>query len=149
MTSRIPLLAVVLLFALVSVAWISAPAPQEAIAGTWIVTSEDNSHQRGLFLFTADGSYSAMFVRGDEPRAEPSQDWTDADALASFREITANSGRLTVEGNEITMEAYMANNTAYMNGWPENDQTATFEMNDNRMTLTMGNGQVFTLRKPQ
>ena len=62
MSKRTPLLALVLLSALVSVAWIAAPAQQEAIAGTWIVTSEDNSHQRGLFLFTADGSYSAMFV---------------------------------------------------------------------------------------
>ena len=149
MLKRTSLLALVPLFALVSIAWIAAPAPQEAIAGTWIVTSEDNSHQRGLFLFTADGSYSAMFVRGDEPRAEPNEDWTDADALASFREITANSGRLTVEGNELTMEAYMANSTAYMNGWGENGTTATFEMDGNRMTLTMGNGQVFTLRKPQ
>ncbi len=132
-----------------SVAWISAPVPQEAIAGTWIVTSEDDSHQRGLFLFTADGSYSAMFVRGDEPRAEPNENWTDADALASFREITANSGRLTVEGNQITMEAYMANNTAYMNRWGDNGTTATFEMNGNLMTLTMANGTVFTLRRPQ
>jgi hypothetical protein len=35
MPKRITLLAVALLSALVSVAWISAPVPQEAIAGTW------------------------------------------------------------------------------------------------------------------
>jgi hypothetical protein len=147
MRNRISLVAVVALAALVSVAWITTPAAQESIEGTWIDTSEDDSNQRAVFLFTSDGSYSMMFVRGDEARAEPNEDWTDADALSSFREITANSGRVTIDGNEINYEAYMANSTAYMNRWPDNDQAATFELNGDMMTLTLA-GQTFHLRRP-
>jgi len=149
MSMRTPaVVAAIAISALVSVAWIAAPAQQESIEGTWLTTSDDDSHQRGVFLFTSDGSYSMMFVRGDEPRAEPNENWTEADRLASFNEITANSGRVTVEGNQITYEAYMANSTAYMNGWPENDVTATFEIDGDLMTLTQSSGTVFTLRRP-
>ena len=151
MRNRTPLVAVLVLSTLVSIGWITAPAAQESIEGTWLVTSDDGSHQRGAFLFTSDGSYSMMYVRGDEARAEPSEDWTDADVLSSFREITANSGRVTIEGNEINFEAYMANSTAYMNGWPDNDSPATFEMNGDVMTLTFQGqqgSQTFHLRRP-
>jgi len=146
MRKATPLL--VLLLTAATVAWVAVPDAQESIEGTWLVTSDDNSHQRGAFLFTSDGSYAQMWVRGDEPRATPQDDWTDADRLASVGEVTANLGRLTVDGNELVMEAYMANSAAYMAGWPDNDRTATYELNGDRMTLTLDNGRVFQLRRP-
>ena len=139
----------VLLSTLVLAAWTVAPSHPEGIEGTWVVTSDDESHQRGVFLFTSDGSYSMMFVRGDEPRAALGENPTDTQRLASAGEITANSGRVTIEGNEIRYEAYMANGSGYMSRWPDNDVTATYEMHDDdRMSLTMANGRVFLLRRP-
>lgn len=146
MRKTLPVLALLLTAA--TVAWVAAPEAQESIEGTWLVTSDDNSHQRGAFMFTSDGSYAQMWVRGDQPRAVPQDDWTDADRLASVREITANMGRLTVNGNELVMEAYMANGAGYMAGWPDNDQTATYELDGDRMTLTLQSGRVFQLRRP-
>ena len=35
------------------VAWADGPVHPEGIEGTWLVTSEDGSHQRGAFLFTS------------------------------------------------------------------------------------------------
>ena len=89
-----------------------------------------------------------MYVRGDEPRAEWSDDWTDAEQLTSYQEMVANSGRVTIEGNEITYEAYAANFAGYMSGWPDNDQTATFEMDGDLLVLTFASGRIFTLRRP-
>ena len=131
------------------IAWVDAPAHPEGIEGTWLVTSDDESHQRGAFMFTSDGSYAQLWVRGDEPRANTEEDWTAEQLVASYRELTANLGRVSMDGNEINFEAYMANSPTYMNGWPDNDQTATFEMHgDDRMTLTMASGREFLLRRP-
>jgi len=149
MRTRLALAASVLFSCSILVAWVAVPSHPEGIEGTWLVTSDDESHQRGVFLFTSDGSYSMMFVRGDKPRASLGEDPPDAGRLASAGEITANSGRVAIEGSEIRYEAYMANGAGYMNGWPDNDRTATFEMNgDDGMTLTMQNGTVFQLRRP-
>jgi hypothetical protein len=100
-------------------------------------------------MFTSDGSYAQMWVRGDEPRANTEEDWTAEQLVTSYQELTANLGRVSMDGNEINFEAYMANSPTYMNGWPDNDQTATFEMHgDDRMTLTMASGREFLLRRP-
>ena len=69
---------------------------------------------RGLFIFTA-ANYSIMYIRGDEPRADLPAEPTDADLIRAFGELTANSGRYTLEGDQLTYEAYMANNPNYMN----------------------------------
>ena len=149
MRTRFALALSILLSTSVLVAWVAVPTHPEGIEGTWLVTSDDESHQRGVFLFTSDGSYSMMFVRGDEPRGALGEDPTDSERLASAGELTANSGRVTIEGNEIRYEAYMANSAAYMSRWPDNDVTATFARDgDDRMTLTMANGRVFQLRRP-
>lgn len=60
-----------------------------------------------------------------------------------------SSGRVTIEADEINFEAYMANSTAYMNGWLDNDQLATFEVNGDVMTLTLVGDRVFELRRPK
>ena len=149
MRTQFALATSVLLSCSILVAWVAVPSHPEGIEGTWLVTSEDESHQRGVFLFTSDGSYSMMFVRGDESRESLGEEPTDADRLASHAELTANSGRVTIEGSEIRYEAYMANSAAYMNRWPDNDVTATFVRNgDDGMTLTMSDGRVFQLSRP-
>ena len=78
------------------------------------------------------------------------------EALGPFDSIVANSGRYTVEGNEISYEAYMAKNPNYMAAFSVQDRTnagtMTFSIEDGTLTLrpTSGNGVggSVTLRRP-
>lgn len=116
------------------------------LEGVWVFTSADESNQRGAFMFTSS-SYSMMYVRGDQPRALMSETPTDAEGLAAFGSITANMGRYSLEGDQITYEAYMANSPNYMDGWPENSQTATVVVDGDMLTWTAANGTVFSMRR--
>ena len=140
MTNKLRFLITGAIVAMVTVGWIANPGVQELdLVGTWLVTSDDESHQRGALIFN-DASYSMMLVNGDEPRAQwGDQAPTDADMLAAFRSITANSGRYTLEGDQLTWEAYMANNPNYMAGWPDNDATTTVSIDDGILTATFFN----------
>lgn len=153
------------LFAAFAVGWSSAEAQQASdLNGAWLVTSwtspdgdvNENS-QRGLFTFTITrdngGNYSMMFVPGDQPRSEYSgEQQTDQEKLAAYDSFIANSGRLTVEGNELTYEAYMAKDTNYMASWGENGATATWEVDGNTLTLRFTSdfldGVTGTFRRP-
>jgi len=129
-----------------------------ALHGGWIVTSwtsadgEVNSEpQRGLFLFTASGQYSIMFVNGDEPRAELSGEPTNEEVVAAYGSITANSGRYAVEGNQLTYEAYMAKYPNYMAGFMTDEGNGVelqFGVEDGTLTLTWPDGSMATLRRP-
>ena len=154
------------LFAAFAVGWSSAEAQEASdLNGAWLVTSwtspdgdvNENS-QRGLFIFSITrgdgGNYSMMFVPGDQARSEYSgEQQTEQETLAAYASFVANSGRLTVEGNELTYEAYMAKDTNYMASWPENDATATWEVDGNTLTLgfTSGflEGVTGTFRRPR
>ena len=132
--------------------------------GAWIVTNwttadgeVDDEPQRGLYLFTitrADGgSYSIMFVSDDEPRAQyEGEEMTDAEKLAAYDSFVANSGRLNVEGNTLTYEAYMAKNPNYMANFGEdgggNGVTVEWAVADDVLTLTFENGGSATFRRP-
>ena len=141
-----------------------AQASQE-LAGGWIVTGwtapDGTAHpspQRGLFLFTATGQYSMMYVPGEEPRATyEGETQTDAETLAAYGSFIANSGRYTVEGNTITYEAYVAKDPKYMDSWnlqeAGNAQTMTYSIDDGVLSLTWGEGSLnegakATLRRP-
>ena len=146
-----------------------ASSPLEAqsasdINGAWIVTSwtspdgtVNESAQRGVFLFaiTRDdgGSYSMMFVSGNEPRAEYAGDTLmDSEKLRAYDSFTANTGRLTVQGNELTYEAYVAKDPNYMASFEENGATATWQVDGSTLTLrfTSGflDGTTATFRRP-
>ena len=116
------------------------------VEGAWVVTSwtspdgDTNAEpQPGLFVFTKT-HYSIMFVPGSEARAQyTGEQMTDADMLAAYTTVTANSGRYEVSGNELTTRAYVAKNPNYMGGWPENAATYTFEIDGEGMLhLTWG-----------
>jgi hypothetical protein len=157
-----PFFAVVLALGLAASA-AEAQAPED-LMGAWIVTSwaspdgEVNSEpQRGLFMFTASGAYSIMYVPGNEPRAQYSgESQTDAETLASYGSFIANSGRYTVEGNQITFEAYMAKDPNYMAGFDTeegNGVTAEFAIEDGILTLRwvdgFSQGVTATFRRPR
>ena len=123
-----------------------AASAQEAtgIQGAWVFTDAEGQ-ERGLFIFTAN-NYSQMFVRGGEARGVLGENPTAEQRLASMDEVTANSGRYTLEGDQLTYEAYMAKNAGYMSGWPDNDQTVTVKVDGDTMTWTSENN-TFTLRR--
>lgn len=141
----------------------AAQAPPE-LAGGWIVTSwttaagdTDAQPQRGLFLFTASGQYSMMYIPGNEPRARyEGENMTDAETLAAYASLVANSGRYTVEGNTLTYEAWVAKDPNYMADWNmdtrANATRVTFGIKDGILTLKWldgrNAGQTATLRRP-
>ena len=129
----------------------SIAAQQSSLVGGWILTSwetadgEVNSEpQRGLFMFTASGQYSIMYVLGDQPRAEWSgETQTDAEKVEAYDSFTANSGRYSVEGSEITYEAALAKNPNYMATFGpdgENASTLSFTIENNVLALRFNSG---------
>jgi hypothetical protein len=123
---------------------LAASAQSSSIVGTWLVTSEDESHQRGAMIFTGT-NYSIMLERADRP--ELGEEPTDADRLAAYTPFTANMGRYTMEGDQVTYEAYMAKNPNYQAGWPENARTVTVSVDGDMMTWTSPNGGSLMLRR--
>ena len=141
-----------------------------ALNGAWIVTSRTSpegevnaSPQRGLYLFTASGHYSIMYVTGTEPRPEFSGEDefgtpSDAEKVVAFDNFVANSGRYSVDGDQIVYEAFMAKNPNYMAAFSMEDHTNArrmrFSIEDGTLTLhaidTDGNetGASTTLRRP-
>ena len=114
--------------------------------------------QRGLFLFTESGHYSIMYVVG-EAREALGQSPSNDDIAAAYGPFVANSGRYTVSGNEITYEAFVAKDPAYMSqfeptGGEGNAQTMTYSIaDDGILTLHFGEGgpmqgATATLRRP-
>lgn len=131
----------------------------EDLAGGWLVTSwtsaegeVNESPQRGLFIFTATGQYSMMYVNTAEPRPDVSDAETDEEIRAAFDSFTANSGRYTLEGDQLTYDALVAKWPNYMNSWNmqtrENGITVTVGMEGGLLTLTWEDGRKVTLRRP-
>ena len=115
--------AILVLVLAISGSWYTAQAQGSSeLAGAWLVTSRtspdgevNSSPQRGLYVFTESGHYSIMFVNGDEPRPQFSDEGTfgtptDAEKLVAYDNFIANSGRYSVDADEISYEAYMAKN---------------------------------------
>jgi len=120
---------------------VTAPvhAQEPTIVGSWIATGwegQAEDAQPGLLIFT-DTHYSMMFVPGGMTRALYSgESMTDADMMAAFSTLVANSGRYTRSGNQITTEAYVALNPNYMARWGENELTYTFRIEGDILRLT-------------
>lgn len=144
-----------LLASLALLAVSSSPAAAQdasALNGAWLVSSwtdtdgvvyEDS--QRGLFTFTITGddggNYSMMFVPGSEARPRyAGENQTDAETLSAYASFIANSGRLTVEGNTLTYEAYMAKDPNYMDDWGENGESVDWAVDGTTLTLTFTSG---------
>ena len=130
--------------------WASAAAQANSdLLGGWVITNWEApdgqagpTPQRGLFLFTESGHYSMLFVIG-EARSALGANASDADVVAAYSPFVANSGRYTVAGGEITYEAFVAKDPAYMSqfeptGGEGNAQTMTFSVDDDTLTLSFG-----------
>ena len=116
-----------------------AVAQDSPLVGAWITTAwagVDGEPQPGLLVFT-ETNYSMMFV----PPGAMRETWatenpTDAEIIAAFRTLVANSGRYTWTGNEFTTEAYVALNPNYMANWGENHETYHFRVDGDTLTVT-------------
>lgn len=149
--------------------WATAEAQANSdLHGGWVITSwaaaegqTGPTPQRGLFLFTESGHYSIMFVIG-EAREALGANPSDGNIAAAYNPFVANAGRYTVSENQITYEAAVAKDPAYMSrfkGAPDapggegNAQTITFSIDDGTLTLSFGEGgpmqgATATLRRP-
>jgi hypothetical protein len=131
------------ILATLTAAWRAIPSQHEALQGAWVLNSitnpagEVNSEpQRGLFVFTGT-HYSMMFVAAAEERQQFAGDSaTDAELLAAYRSIIANSGRYEMNGDQISYRAYVAKNPNYMGDWPENETTVTVRIEGDTLTWT-------------
>ena len=145
--------------------WATAEAQTNSdLLGGWVIASWTAPSgqtgpvpERGLFLFTESGNYSIMYVVG-EAREALAENPTDAGIAASYNPFVANSGRYMVSENEVTYEAFVAKDPAYMSrfgptGGEGNAQTMTFNIDDGTLTLSFGEGgpmqgSTATLRRP-
>lgn len=141
MRYRLCITAFATLLATATLGWNTSLSAQELdIQGTWIRASDDDSHQRGLLLFTPN-TYSYMVVLGDDPRTPFSGDEPgDAERLAAWRTFAGHSGRYRIENGQIVYEAYMSRSPSYMDRWPENERTWTVEIAGDVLTLTNESG---------
>jgi len=133
--------ALTLFFTFLCVLAVASPvqAQESPIVGAWITSGwegVEGDPQPGLLIFT-ETNYSMMFVPAGEVREEfTGETMTDADMVAAFNTLVANSGRYTREGNQITTEAYVALNPNYMARWGENHLTYTFRVEGDILHLT-------------
>jgi len=127
-------------------------AQSTPVEGAWVVTSwevegAESQQHLGLFLFTKT-HYSIMYTLGNEPRAQYAGETpTATDRLAAYGSFIANSGRYSVNGNELTTRAFVAKDPNYMGGFPDNEATYTFRIEDGVLHLDFGNGYVATARQ--
>ncbi len=109
--------AILVLVLAISGSWYTAQAQGSyELAGAWLVTSRtspdgevDSSPQRGLYVFTGSGHYSIMFVNGDEPRAQFSDEGTfgrptDAEKLAARRKPVDSKVKVKLESECDALE---------------------------------------------
>ncbi len=125
-------------------ATMSVAQADTSLAGAWIVSSWEDlkgetiqEPQPGIFIFTST-NYSIMYVNTAEPRPQYDADagQTDAETLAAYASLTANSGGYEVDGNSFTTYAYVAKDTNYMGSFPENDTEYEFERDGDTLTIT-------------
>ena len=79
--------------------------------------------------------------QGDQP--------TDEEKIRAYDSFTANSGRLNVEGDEPTYEAFMAKAPNYMASFQENGATATWEVDGDTLIACSSEIRSVLLRSRQ
>jgi hypothetical protein len=117
---------------------------QGTLQGAWKVTEFSTSissaskitttAQPGIFIFTKK-HYSIMFLSIDKPRPEvPLQNPTDAQKVAAWGPLSANSGSYEIKGTTLTTHPMMAKNPAVMK--PGAFVTYDFKIQGNTLLLT-------------
>jgi hypothetical protein len=117
---------------------------QGTLQGAWKVTEFSTSissaskitttAQPGIFIFTKK-HYSIMFLSIDKPRSEvPLKNPTDAQKVAAWEPLSANSGSYEITGTTLTTHPMIAKNPAVMK--PGAFVTYDFKIQRNTLLLT-------------
>jgi len=117
---------------------------QGTLQGAWKVTEFSTSissaskitttAQPGIFIFTKK-HYSIMFLSIDKPRPEvPPKNPTDAQKVAAWEPLSANSGFYEINGTTLTTHPLIAKNPAVMK--PGGFVTYDFIIQGNTLLLT-------------
>lgn len=123
-----------------------ATAMSQSIEGVWTVDEiiigggpEEGRHTSGiqpmLFIFTKS-HYSSMFVHGFEPRKLFDDDTTDAERLAAYDAVTANTGRYEIQDSKLTFVPSVAKAP---NGMTGRSYTRDIEWDGNTFWLSFIN----------
>jgi hypothetical protein len=122
---------------------LTAANAESELEGAWIVSSWEDldgaaieDAQPGMFIFTGT-HYAIMFATTADARPGYDADagMTDEETLAAYASLTANAGGLEVDGNTFTTYAYIAKDTNYMAGFPENGTEYEFERDGDTLTI--------------
>ena len=126
---------------------------ESPVQGAWILTGLESADGTAvspvlpaLLLYT-ETHYSTMYARGDEARADLSDEPSDEEIVAAYGSFVANSGRYDIDGDQVTTRAFVAKNPNYMHAWPDNTQTFTFAVDGDQLLLTYENGFKATFRR--
>ena len=118
----------------------------ERLEGAWLameVTDStgnvDAEPHPGLLIFTAK-HYSIMYTTGQKPRAVLDENPNDAQTIAAYETLVANTGRYSVSGDKIMTRAFVAKHPNYMSDWPENQAIFTYSLVDDRLILVAEGG---------
>jgi hypothetical protein len=117
---------------------------QGTLQGAWKVTEFSTSissaskitttAQPGIFIFTKK-HYSIMYLSTDKPRPEiPLKNPTDAQKVATWEPLSANSGSYEINGTTLTTHPMIAKNPAVMK--PGAFVTYDFKIQGNTLLLT-------------
>jgi hypothetical protein len=124
------------------------------LTGVWrvtqvVVTGPDaatvNNPQPGLYLFTGK-YYSFMVVRGETPRPDLSEKPTDAELLAAYTPVVANSGTYEVSGTTLITHPIVAKNPNAMHAG--NSGSSTFKLEGKTLVLTQVSTQSGPVANP-
>ena len=123
---------------------LSSAQADERLEGAWIVSSWEalgdeaiEDAQPGIFIFTST-NYAIMYVNTAASRPEYDADagMSDDEKMAAYDSLTANAGGYEVDGNTLTTFAYVAKDTNYMAGFPENGTEFEFERDGETLTIS-------------
>jgi hypothetical protein len=124
------------------------------LTGTWRVTevvltgpdaATHSNPQPGLYLFTGK-HYSYVQVRGDQPRPDLSDKPTDAELLAAYNPVIANSGTYEVSGTTLITHPIVAKNPNAMHAG--NSLNSTFKLEGKTLVLTQVSTQSGPVANP-
>lgn len=132
----------------IALAFSFAVQAENDLEGGWIVSSWENpggaaiqDAQPGIFIFTST-NYVFMYVNTAEPRPgyDAEAGMTDAEKMAAYDSLTANAGGYEIDGSKFTTYAYVAKDTNYMGGFPENGVEHEFVRDGDALTITGTSG---------
>lgn len=136
---------------------LAGPAPalaqeENPLKGAWLVEQvnpadgEPVQNPRPAMFLVTDHHYSFTVVPGEKPRSrlpeleegeEPSQE-QKLQAYEAYERFISNAGRYQVQGDSLTLTAYVAKHPNYMQDYPDNANTVAYSVEGETLKLHFG-----------